>query len=80
MEINVEDIDVLKVEDVCDLGNGEPLFANFTYEDWAFSACGTSFICFCIPSNVISTMLTVQASRKPTSPSTTIGTSKIRSQ
>jgi len=34
MEINAEDIDVFSVEDVTDLGNGEPLFSNFTYEDW----------------------------------------------
>merc|ERR550537_684166 len=24
----------MTVEDITDLGNGEPLFANFTYEDW----------------------------------------------
>mmetsp|Transcript_38782 Transcript_38782/g.111988 ORF Transcript_38782/g.111988 Transcript_38782/m.111988 type:complete len:729 (-) Transcript_38782:48-2234(-) len=35
MEINAEDIDVMSVEDVTDLGNGEPLFARFQYEDWA---------------------------------------------
>merc|ERR1719204_939731 len=35
MEINAEDVDVFSVKDVCDLGNGEPLFANFVYEDWA---------------------------------------------
>merc|ERR1712060_93697 len=35
MEINVEDLDVFGVDDVMDLGNGEPLFANFVYEDWA---------------------------------------------
>merc|ERR1712032_878493 len=34
MEINAEDIDVASVEDVMDLGNGEPLFHNFVYEDW----------------------------------------------
>uniref|UniRef100_A0A7S2VQ84 HTH OST-type domain-containing protein n=1 Tax=Zooxanthella nutricula TaxID=1333877 RepID=A0A7S2VQ84_9DINO len=33
-EINAEDIDVFAVTDVCDLGSGEPLFANFVYEDW----------------------------------------------
>jgi len=30
-----EELDVFGVEDVCDIGKGEPLFANFTFEDWA---------------------------------------------
>merc|ERR1719198_2167583 len=34
VEINAEDVDVFSVEDVKDLGNGEPLFAKFAYEDW----------------------------------------------
>lgn len=34
MEIDVESLDPMTVEDITDLGNGEPLFANFTYEDW----------------------------------------------
>jgi len=34
MEVNAEDVDVMSVEDVADLGNGEPLFANFAFEDW----------------------------------------------
>ncbi|CAE8633150.1 unnamed protein product [Polarella glacialis] len=34
MEIDVENLDVFTVEDVTDLGNGEPLFAEFLYEDW----------------------------------------------
>eukprot|EP00930_Biecheleria_cincta_P011306 TRINITY_DN113_c0_g1_i1.p1 TRINITY_DN113_c0_g1~~TRINITY_DN113_c0_g1_i1.p1 ORF type:complete len:838 (-),score=246.01 TRINITY_DN113_c0_g1_i1:112-2625(-) len=34
MEVDVENIDPMTVEDITDLGNGEPLFANFTYEDW----------------------------------------------
>jgi len=34
MEINSEDIEVDTVEDICDLGNCEPLFAHFAYEDW----------------------------------------------
>merc|ERR1712039_676631 len=34
MEINVEDLDVFAVENVNDVGNGEPLFAHFAYEDW----------------------------------------------
>jgi len=34
MEINAEDVDVFSVEDVTDIGNGEPLFAHFVYEDW----------------------------------------------
>eukprot|EP00930_Biecheleria_cincta_P069924 TRINITY_DN575_c0_g1_i1.p1 TRINITY_DN575_c0_g1~~TRINITY_DN575_c0_g1_i1.p1 ORF type:complete len:897 (-),score=279.03 TRINITY_DN575_c0_g1_i1:219-2840(-) len=33
-EIDMEELDVLGVEDVMDVGNGEPLFANFAYEDW----------------------------------------------
>merc|ERR1719356_341285 len=35
MEINAEDVDAMEVEDVTDLGNCEPLFAHFVYEDWA---------------------------------------------
>jgi len=38
MEINAEDIDVSSVDDVTDLGNGEPLFACFAYEDWTLLA------------------------------------------
>jgi len=34
-EINVEDLDVFAVDDVNDLGNCEPLYANFGFEDWA---------------------------------------------
>jgi len=34
MDINAEDIDVMSVEDVNDIGNGEPVYANFAYEDW----------------------------------------------
>eukprot|EP00930_Biecheleria_cincta_P069928 TRINITY_DN575_c0_g3_i1.p1 TRINITY_DN575_c0_g3~~TRINITY_DN575_c0_g3_i1.p1 ORF type:complete len:877 (-),score=289.78 TRINITY_DN575_c0_g3_i1:28-2658(-) len=33
-EIDMEELDVFTVEDVMDCGNGEPLFANFAYEDW----------------------------------------------
>eukprot|EP00404_Azadinium_spinosum_P025042 CAMPEP_0180609066 /NCGR_PEP_ID=MMETSP1037_2-20121125/28564_1 /TAXON_ID=632150 /ORGANISM="Azadinium spinosum, Strain 3D9" /LENGTH=905 /DNA_ID=CAMNT_0022628445 /DNA_START=58 /DNA_END=2771 /DNA_ORIENTATION=- len=34
-EINAEDLeDVFSVTNVMDIGNGEPLFANFVYEDW----------------------------------------------
>jgi len=33
-EIDAEDLDPLRVENVCDVGTGEPLFANFDYEDW----------------------------------------------
>eukprot|EP00927_Polykrikos_kofoidii_P072950 TRINITY_DN69025_c0_g1_i1.p1 TRINITY_DN69025_c0_g1~~TRINITY_DN69025_c0_g1_i1.p1 ORF type:complete len:841 (+),score=154.15 TRINITY_DN69025_c0_g1_i1:68-2590(+) len=32
--IDMEELDVMGVEDVNDVGNGEPLFANFEYEDW----------------------------------------------
>merc|ERR1711972_872614 len=35
MEINVDELDVFAVENVNDVGNGEPLFAHFAYEDWA---------------------------------------------
>lgn len=34
-EINAEDLDVFAVEDIMDIGNGEPLFAHFENEDWA---------------------------------------------
>merc|ERR1712129_247450 len=34
-EIDAEEIDVCSVEDVMDIGSGEPLFANFEFEDWA---------------------------------------------
>jgi len=34
MDVNVEELDVFSVENVLDIGNGEPLFFNFTYEDW----------------------------------------------
>lgn len=34
MEIDEEELDVLAVGDVSDVGNGRPLFANFAYEDW----------------------------------------------
>jgi len=33
-EVDAEELDVLAVEDVTDIGSGEPLFANFVYEDW----------------------------------------------
>jgi len=33
-EIDVEELDVMAVEDVNDIGNGMPLFADFVYEDW----------------------------------------------
>mmetsp|Transcript_1932 Transcript_1932/g.3663 ORF Transcript_1932/g.3663 Transcript_1932/m.3663 type:complete len:858 (+) Transcript_1932:76-2649(+) len=35
MDINAEDLDVFSVEDVMDIGTGEPLFAKYAYEDWA---------------------------------------------
>mmetsp|Transcript_73122 Transcript_73122/g.169568 ORF Transcript_73122/g.169568 Transcript_73122/m.169568 type:complete len:858 (-) Transcript_73122:151-2724(-) len=37
-EIDAEDLDVFRVENVCDVGSGEPLFANFEYEDWCLLA------------------------------------------
>jgi len=34
-EVNAEDIDIwADVKDIMDIGSGEPLFFNFTYEDW----------------------------------------------
>lgn len=33
--IDMEELDVFAVEDVTDVGNGEPLFGNFVPEDWA---------------------------------------------
>ena len=35
VEMNFDDLDVFAVEDVMDLGNTMPLFAQFLYEDWA---------------------------------------------
>eukprot|EP00971_Amphidinium_carterae_P138893 2752760-Amphidinium_carterae.1 len=35
METDPEGVDVLAVSDVNDIGSGEPLFANFEFEDWA---------------------------------------------
>jgi len=34
MEADDEEIDPFAAGDVCDIGNGEPLFAKFTWEDW----------------------------------------------
>lgn len=34
MDVDADSIDVDTVEDVTDIGSGEPLFANFVYEDW----------------------------------------------
>merc|ERR1719454_814554 len=34
MEIDASSIEPADVKDVTDLGNGEPLFAHFVYEDW----------------------------------------------
>lgn len=34
LEIDIEDVEPLEVEDVNDVGTGEPLFANFVFEDW----------------------------------------------
>merc|ERR1712032_1361509 len=39
LEIEKQDdlapVDIFTVKDVCDIGDGEPLFANFMFEDWA---------------------------------------------
>jgi len=34
VEVNFEDVDPSIVEDICDLGNGQPLFSSFGFEDW----------------------------------------------
>eukprot|EP00927_Polykrikos_kofoidii_P027805 TRINITY_DN2434_c0_g2_i1.p1 TRINITY_DN2434_c0_g2~~TRINITY_DN2434_c0_g2_i1.p1 ORF type:complete len:904 (-),score=172.59 TRINITY_DN2434_c0_g2_i1:162-2825(-) len=34
-EMDADDLDVFSVKDVTDIGSGEPLFANFEFEDWA---------------------------------------------
>ncbi|CAE7331738.1 unnamed protein product [Symbiodinium natans] len=34
MKIDAASLDPFAIEDVTDLGNGEPLFAEFTFEDW----------------------------------------------
>jgi len=34
-EILEQDMDVFGLDDVCDIGGGEPLFASFGFEDWA---------------------------------------------
>jgi len=34
-EMEGDDIDIFSVEDVCNVGDGEPLFSNFSSEDWA---------------------------------------------
>jgi len=41
--INMEDLDVFTVEDVCDVGTGEPLFADFVYEDWTLLSARFEF-------------------------------------
>lgn len=43
MEISAEDINVFDVDDVDDIGNGEPLYANFVYEDWALLSLRVEF-------------------------------------
>eukprot|EP00928_Gymnodinium_smaydae_P099363 TRINITY_DN9457_c0_g2_i1.p1 TRINITY_DN9457_c0_g2~~TRINITY_DN9457_c0_g2_i1.p1 ORF type:complete len:797 (-),score=272.82 TRINITY_DN9457_c0_g2_i1:183-2573(-) len=35
MKIDVEDLDVFAVDDINDVGTGEPIFANFAFADWA---------------------------------------------
>jgi len=34
-KIDMEDLDVFGVEDIDDVGTGEPLYANYVYEDWS---------------------------------------------
>jgi len=34
-ELEAEELDIFGVEDVSDVSNGEPLYSNFAYEDWA---------------------------------------------
>merc|ERR1711998_346737 len=33
-EVNAEDVEVKDVQDIMDIGSGEPLFFGFAYEDW----------------------------------------------
>jgi len=33
-EVNFEDLNVFGVEDVTNIGNGQPLFSSFSFEDW----------------------------------------------
>lgn len=35
VELDKEELDVFSVQDVCGLNGGEPLFAHYTFEDWA---------------------------------------------
>mmetsp|Transcript_42421 Transcript_42421/g.101451 ORF Transcript_42421/g.101451 Transcript_42421/m.101451 type:complete len:919 (-) Transcript_42421:116-2872(-) len=35
MDIKKMDIEIADVVNICDMGNGEPLFSNFKFEDWA---------------------------------------------
>jgi len=42
-EIDPEEIDVSSVEDVNDIGSGEPLFSNFGFEDWAMLSARYEF-------------------------------------
>jgi len=34
MDVDVDTLDPFEVEDIADVGNGQPLFSNFTFEDW----------------------------------------------
>merc|ERR1719203_2499782 len=43
MEIDPEDIDVSSVEDINDIGSGEPLFSNFAFEDWTMLSARFEF-------------------------------------
>jgi len=35
MEVNADDVDVMSVENINDIGSGEPLYSKFAFEDWA---------------------------------------------
>jgi hypothetical protein len=35
MQVDPDDVEALTVEDINDIGTGEPLFANFAFEDWS---------------------------------------------
>merc|ERR1719512_523021 len=43
MEIDPDDIEVSTVEDVNDIGSGEPLFSNFAFEDWTMLSARFEF-------------------------------------
>jgi len=39
-----EDVDIYSVENITDIGNGEPLFSNFEFEDWVLLSLRVEFM------------------------------------